>query len=177
MGDNDNEILKQIKDLTSQQTSLANKVLALKRQLVGKSANPNNLDNSNATNTSTATATTMIINEPKRGRGRPKKNTTVTSSIITESSYSPMSPMSPMSSVEDVPYDMATKATNIYRYGNTRETIKDSPPTNPNLVYVIEDDDLFIRDNNGMLYNIESREVIGWYNPYSVGSSVKWLYR
>ena len=88
-----------------------------------------------------------------------------------------MSPMSPMSSIEDAPCAKATKSTNIYRYDNPRESIKDSPPINPNLVYVIEDDDLFIRDNNGMLYNIDSREVIGWYNPYSVGSSVKWLYR
>lgn len=158
MGDNVDDVLKQIKTLTIQQTTLANKVMALKRQLVGKSAN--NVDNRDTT---TQIHNTHNTNEPKRTRGRPKKNTTVTS-IISES---------------PVEHTTSIAIANIYRYGNYGNNTRDAhdPPINPNLVYVIEDDDLFIRDNNGMLYNIDSREVIGWYNPYSEGCNVKWLYR
>ena len=163
------EILSQIEELAKQQKALNIKLMALKRQMVGKSANLcqdiNNRDLNN-----------RDADEPKRGRGRPKKTTTVTSSIITEP-YSPV-PVALMHTVEG-------EMPNIYRYNsnksnNNNKSNSSNNDHNPvsNLIYVIENDDLFIRDDNGMLYTIDSREVVGWYNPYasSSESSVKWLY-
>lgn len=180
------DILKTIKTLTSQQLTLANKVMSLKCQLAGKSANIEleRIPERDMEWVSTPKATPASdsysneTNEPKRGRGRPKKNTTVTS-IINQIHIVEVVESEKKSGIKEIkeatnPQMLQSKnpsPTSIYRYNNI------STDANLNLVYVIEDDDLFIRDDNGMLYDVESRNVIGWYNPYASGCIINWLYR
>ena len=183
------DTLKTIKALTSQQLTLANKVMSLKRQLAGKSANIElervlERDMEWVSTPKAAPAPDSYsneTNEPKRGRGRPKKNTTVTSiinqiHIVVEAVEAEKKPEPGIKEIKEAttPQMLQPKnpsPTSIYRYNNI------STDANLNLVYVIEDDDLFIRDDNGMLYDVESRNVIGWYNPYASGCSINWLYR
>ena len=183
------ETLKTIKALTSQQMTLSNKIMALKRQLAGKSANVEGVDDVVAIvgdRTPTLTPTTTPIstpkanpesnsNEPKRGRGRPKKNTTVTS-IICETRHMPTTP-TPTTPTPKDPITAEESPISIYGYNNMGTNIGRTGQSNMNPIYVIEGDELFIRDDNGMLYDIESRDVIGWYNPYASGCSINWLYR
>lgn len=44
-------------------------------------------------------------------------------------------------------------------------------------VYVLENNDLFIRNANGVLFDVETRSVMGWYNPYAQSGTIDWLYK
>lgn len=172
------ETLNTIKTLTGQQLALANKIMALKRQLAGKSANSvYNAGENTPTPTSTPKATAeSISNEPKRGRGRPKKNTSVTSFISQIQGQG----QCPGEFVTESIDEKKKMPISIYGYGyNNTDTgrLKMNLNLKLNPIYVIENDDLYIRDDNGMLYDIESRDVIGWYNPYESGCNINWLYR
>ena len=44
-------------------------------------------------------------------------------------------------------------------------------------VYVLENNNLFIRNTNGVLFDVETRSVMGWYNPYAQSGTIDWLYK
>ena len=167
--------------------------MTLKRQLAGKRANVEGIEEvvavagdrtptltPNTTPTPTPKANPESnSNEPKRGRGRPKKNTTVTSIICETRHMLAQTPKDPIAAEESgmSQFDNKSPPISIYGYNNMGTNIGRTEQSNMNPIYVIEGDELFIRDDNGMLYDIESRDVIGWYNPYASGCSINWLYR
>jgi hypothetical protein len=44
-------------------------------------------------------------------------------------------------------------------------------------VYVLENNNLFIRNANGVLFDVETRSMMGWYNPYAQSGTIDWLYK
>jgi hypothetical protein len=109
--------------------------------------------NGAATDTDTETDTDRAI-EKKRGRGRPKKHMILTSNLSQQQT--------------------ATAAA----ISNDRDTINNNNNNDfGDKWYVIENNDLFIRSANGMLFDIDTLDVIGWYNPYAQTGTVDWLYK
>lgn len=160
------ELLRTIRALTSQQESIAHKILVLKRRVAGRSVVGSEtrnqatreiqaiqVTNGAATDTD-ADADTDRSTEKKRGRGRPKKHMILTSNLSQQQT--------------------ATAAA----ISNDRDTINNNNNNDfGDKRYVIENNDLFIRSANGMLFDIDTLDVIGWYNPYAQTGTVDWLYK
>ena len=155
------EILSTINALTSQYELLAQKILALKRRIVGqrvvgissdasmdeprdardaRDATRGGESNEKSNDAKDATVST----EKKRGRGRPKKNMILTSNMQPQR-------------------DAINNSENSHRLDDA--------------VYVLENNNLFIRNANGVLFDVETRSIMGWYNPYAQSGTIDWLYK
>jgi hypothetical protein len=164
------EILKSIKDLTIQQMALMNEIMRLKRELSGRPAvstsesiinggfalansiantKTNNSTIAATTTTTITTTTTAAATTPtkKRGRGRPRKDAETVSSLT------------PLYATND---DLVDDR-DCHNGG-------DSKP----MLYVLEGGELFLHNiDNGRLFDIETRTVVGRYNLYL--DRIDWL--
>ena len=157
------ELLRTIRALTIQQEAIAHKILALKRRVAGRTVAgqvaiqvtqvTTGVATATDTETETDTATDRTI-EKKRGRGRPKKNMILTSNLSQQQTQQQTAIAAAIANDRDI--------INNTDFGNKR--------------YVIENNDLFIRSANGMLFDIDTLDVVGWYNPYAQTGTVEWLY-
>ena len=157
------EILRNINTLTNQRDVLAHKILLLKRKVAGHKVP---VMAAFEPIPSPAPETPGPSSEKKRSRGRPKKNMILTS-ILPQ--------MQTQTQVHGNNGDGDGDGGGGSGDGRIRDIV--NKPAPENMVYVIENNDLFIRNDNGMLFDIESREVVGWYNPYAPIGNVDWLYK
>ena len=180
------DILKSLKELTTQQMALTNEIMRLKRELVGRpalSAREHNsaIDNVNsnvngATNITTinisntlnnptittiTTADTANIantNTKKRGRGRPRKDAETVSSLAPTYSGNVGN--------DDFSHEVVRRIND-----DTTNIINEYSKT---LCYVLEGGELFLHNpDNGRLFDIDTRAVVGRYNLYL--DRIDWL--
>ena len=149
------EILKSIKDLTIQQMALMNEIMRLKRELSGRPAvsTSESINNSNNCTIATTTTTTTAPTK-KRGRGRPRKDAETVSSLT------------PLYATND---DFADDR-ECHNGGDMTVDMNDSKP----MLYVLEGGELFLHNiDNGRLFDIDTRTVVGRYNLYL--DRIDWL--
>lgn len=154
------EILKSIKDLTIQQMALMNEIMRLKRELSGRPAVSTsksiiaNTNTNNSNNCTIATTTTTTAPTKKRGRGRPRKDAETVSSLT------------PLYATND---DFADDR-ECHNGGDMTVDMNDSKP----MLYVLEGGELFLHNiDNGRLFDIDTRTVVGRYNLYL--DRIDWL--
>ena len=172
------EILKSIKDLTIQQMALMNEIMRLKRELSGRPAVStsesiinggfalaNSIANTKTNNSTIAATTTTTITTTttaaaattptkKRGRGRPRKDAETVSSLT------------PLYATND---DFADDR-ECHNGGDMTVDMNDSKP----MLYVLEGGELFLHNiDNGRLFDIDTRTVVGRYNLYL--DRIDWL--
>ena len=173
------DILKSLKELTTQQMALTNEIMRLKRELAGRPAlsarehsidihidndndnvnvngamNITNVDISNTLNTTNSNPTNPI-NTKKRGRGRPRKDAETVSSLAPTYSGN-----------DDFSHEVVRRIND-----DTTNIINEYPKT---LCYVLEGGELFLHNpDNGRLFDIDTRAVVGRYNLYL--DRIDWL--
>jgi len=191
------DILKSLKELTTQQMALTNEIMRLKRELAGRPAlsareyisdidnvnsnvngnvngatNITNVDISNTLNTTNPNHTnpnhtnpnhtnhtnpnpTNPINTKKRGRGRPRKDAETVSSLAPTYSGN-----------DDFSHEVVRRIND-----DTTNIINEYSKS---LCYVLEGGELFLHNpDNGRLFDIETRAVVGRYNLYL--DRIDWL--
>jgi len=159
------DILKMLKDLTTQHAIMANEIMRLKREMVGRPAVSardsimNDHDtNHNTNNISNTFNSADATNVKKRGRGRPRKDTETVSSMAM-----------PYCGNSESSHD-ATRRINIdhdHAGGDGMVMIDINDVYLKTLQYVLEGGELFLHNpHNGRLFDIETRSFVGRYNLY-----------
>ena len=155
------ETLSTINALTGQYELLAQKILTLKRRIAGRrvvgiSSGASMDERSDASDAMDAT---------RGGESNEKSNDAKDATVSTEKKRGRGRPKKNMILTSNMhpQRDAINNSENSHRLDDA--------------VYVLENNDLFIRNANGVLFDVETRSVMGWYNPYAQSGTIDWLYK